>query len=68
MADGGKLADDFGRLGKHIENARSAYDSSEKRLTLMVDRVRSVMEIGESEEQAKIPAETESGVINIPDN
>src|SRR3990167_3031259 len=68
IADGGKLADDFGKLGKHIENARSAYDSSEKRLGLMVDRVKTVMEIGESEEQAKIPAETESGVINIPDN
>ena len=46
--DGGKLADDFARLGKHIENTKSAYDSSEKRLSLMVDRVKNVIEIGES--------------------
>lgn len=46
--DGGKLADDFQRLGKHIVNTKSAYDDSEKRLSLMVDRVKNVIEIGES--------------------
>lgn len=46
--DGGKLADDFQRLGKHIINTKSAYDESEKRLSLMVDRVKNVIEIGES--------------------
>ena len=50
--DGGKLADDFQRLGKHIENTKSAYDSSEKRLSLMVDRVKTVMELGEEEDSA----------------
>lgn len=47
--DGSKLAEDFQRLGKHIENTKSAYDSSEKRLSLMVDRVKTVMELGEEE-------------------
>src|SRR5258708_7286254 len=46
--DGGKLAEDFQRLGKHILNTKSAYDESEKRLSLMVDRVKNVIEIGES--------------------
>ena len=46
--DGGKLAEDFQRLGKHITNSKSAYDDSEKRLSLMVDRVKNVIEIGES--------------------
>ncbi len=50
--DGGKLAEDFQRLGKHIDNTKSAYDSSEKRLSLMVDRVKTVMELGEEEDSA----------------
>ena len=48
-ADGGKLADDFRKLGNHISNAKSSYDDSEKRLSLMVDRVKNVVEIGENE-------------------
>ena len=56
VTDGGKLADDFSKLGKHIDNVKSAYDSSEKRLDLMVDRVKTVMELGENEEPAKIDA------------
>lgn len=50
--DGSKLAEDFQRLGKHIDNTKSAYDSSEKRLSLMVDRVKTVMELGEEEDSA----------------
>lgn len=46
--DGGKLGEDFQRLGKHISNTKSAYDESEKRLSLMVDRVKNVIELGES--------------------
>ncbi|MEK9158254.1 MAG: DNA recombination protein RmuC [Patescibacteria group bacterium] len=52
--DGGKLADDFQRLGKHIQNTKSAYDESEKRLSLMVDRVKNVIEIGESSTEAEV--------------
>lgn len=54
--DGGKLADDFRKLGNHISNARSAYDDSEKRLSLMVDRVKNVIEIGEKEEIKSLEA------------
>jgi len=43
--DGGKLAENFRKLGKHISDTRSAYDDSEKRLALMVDRVQRVVEI-----------------------
>lgn len=55
-ADGGKLADDFRKLGNHISNAKSSYDDSEKRLSLMVDRVKNVVEIGEKEGVEKIEA------------
>ncbi len=50
MADGSKLADDFRRLGKHLTDARASYEASEGRLTLMVDRVKNVVEIGTKEE------------------
>ena len=48
--DADKLGDGFRRLGKHISDAHSAYDDSEKRLSLLVDRVENVVEIGEIEE------------------
>lgn len=55
-ADGGKLAEEFRVLGKHLSNAHSAYDESEKRLNLMVDRVKNVVEIGEREaKEIEIP-------------
>src|SRR3989344_1514683 len=54
--DSNKLAEDFQRLGKHIDNTKSAYDASEKRLSLMADRVKNVVEIGEKEEVKKVEA------------
>lgn len=48
-ADGGKLADDFRKLGSHLTNARGAYDDSEKRLGLMVGRVQNVIKSGEED-------------------
>lgn len=51
-ADGGKLADEFRILGKHISNAHSAYDDSEKRLSLMVDRVKNIVATGQEESGA----------------
>ena len=45
--DGRKLGDDFKRLGKHLSDARGSYDDSEKRLSLMVDRVQNVVELGD---------------------
>lgn len=47
--DGEKLSENFRKLGKHISDSRSAYDDAEKRLTLLVDRVQNVVEIGQSE-------------------
>lgn len=49
--DGEKLGENFRKLGKHISDSQSAYDDAEKRLTLMVDRVRNVVEIGESDKE-----------------
>ncbi len=43
--DGEKLANDFRRMGKHLSDAKSSYDNSEKRLSLMVDRVGNVIEL-----------------------
>lgn len=54
VIDGSKLADEFRVLGKHISNAHGAYEDTEKRLELMVDRVKNVVEIGRQEESAKI--------------
>jgi DNA recombination protein RmuC len=48
-ADGGKLGDDFRKLGSHLTNARGAFDESEKRLGLMVGRVQNVIKSGEDE-------------------
>lgn len=54
VADSGKLADDFRKLGNHISNAKSSYDESEKRLALMVDRVKNVVEIGGGDKMGEI--------------
>lgn len=41
--DAEKLNDSFQRLGKHLSDARSSYDDSEKRLDLMKDRIENVV-------------------------
>jgi DNA recombination protein RmuC len=51
--DGTKLGDDFRRLGKHISDARSSYDDTEKRLSLMVGRVQTVIKAGSFEDDQK---------------
>jgi len=48
-ADGEKLDEEFRVLGKHISNASGAYGSTEKRLSLMVNRVKNIVEVGEGE-------------------
>jgi len=40
IQDAGKLSEDFDKLGKHLDNAKSAYDSSDKRLKIMVEGAR----------------------------
>lgn len=60
--DGVKLAEDFQRLGKHISNAKSSYDDSEKRLTLMVDRVKNVIELPSAEIASSLSPSQSSAV------
>ena len=43
--DSGKLMEDFRKLGSHLKNASSAYDSSEKRLSLFSSRVKKLTKI-----------------------
>ena len=42
--------DEFRKLGSHIRNASSAYDDSEKRLSLLDDKVEKLVEIGETKQ------------------
>jgi hypothetical protein len=51
MKDSEKLGEDFRVLGKHISNARGAYEDSEKRLGLLVDRTQRVIEMGEEQKK-----------------
>ena len=43
--DAGKLMDDFRKLGSHLRNAVSSYDSSEKRLNMFSDKVERLLEV-----------------------
>lgn len=52
--DGKKLGEEFSKLGKHISNASSSYNDTEKRLSLMVDRVENVVQLGEKEEPKEL--------------
>jgi len=46
--DSEKLMEDFRKLGGHLRNATSAYDSSEKRLSLFSDKVERLLETEKS--------------------
>lgn len=48
--DGVKLMEDFRKLGGHIRNASSAYEDSEKRLSLLDEKVEKLVEIGETKQ------------------
>jgi len=48
--DAGKLMEDFRKLGSHIKNASSAYSDSEKRLSLLDEKVEKLVEIGETKQ------------------
>lgn len=56
--DAEKLAEEFRLLGKHLENARSAFDSSERRLELMVGKVDQLTSI-KFKAELEEPAEEE---------
>ncbi|MCD6550319.1 DNA recombination protein RmuC [bacterium] len=45
--DAQKLMEDFRKLGSHLRNAASAYDHSEKRLTMFSDKVERLLETKE---------------------
>jgi DNA recombination protein RmuC len=51
--DAEKLMDDFRKLGNHISNAKSAYESSEKRLSILDEKVEKLEEIGETKQLKK---------------
>lgn len=51
VQDAGKLGDDFRVLGKHLASASGAYDDTEKRLGLLVERTQKVIEMGEEQKQ-----------------
>lgn len=46
--DASKLMDDFRKLGSHLKNASSAYDSSEKRLGMFSEKVDRLLESREA--------------------
>jgi DNA recombination protein RmuC len=46
--DSEKLIEDFRKLGNHLRNAVSAYDLSERRLSLFGERVEKLLETGET--------------------
>lgn len=48
QADADRLMDDFRKLGSHIKNASSAYEDSEKRLSMLDEKVGKLVEIGET--------------------
>lgn len=54
--DGEKLMDEFRKLGSHLRNASSAYDDSEKRLSLLDEKVEKLVELGDNKQLDK-PAE-----------
>lgn len=54
--DAGKLMENFRKLGIHLRNAISAYDNSERRLSLFTDRVEKLTEAeGEKTKKLKGP-------------
>jgi len=46
-SDASKLMNDFRKLGSHLRNAVSSYDSSEKRLNVFSDKVERLLETKE---------------------
>jgi len=48
QTDADRLMNNFRKLGNHIKNASSAYEDSEKRLSLLDEKVEKLIEIGET--------------------
>lgn len=47
IGDSKKLSESYERLGKHIENTKSAYETSGKRIELLTGRIERVIVLGE---------------------
>jgi DNA recombination protein RmuC len=59
VQDAGKLADDFRVLGKHLGNAQSAFDDTDKRLGLLVERTQRVIEMSEDAKSVEVSSRLE---------
>jgi len=57
VIDAGKLEESFTKLGKHMGNARSSFEDSEKRLEFLKERTEKLIEL-ENEELEQIEAVT----------
>jgi len=53
--DGEKLDDTFRKLGDHLSNARTSYEDSGKRISLLVERVKDATGLIGDEETEKLP-------------
>ena len=51
--DSEKLMEDFRKLGTHLRNASTAYEDSDKRLSLLDEKVEKLIEIGETKKLAE---------------
>jgi len=51
VQDAGKLSEDFRLLGKHLANAQGAFDDTDKRLGLLVERTQKVIQMSEEAKQ-----------------
>lgn len=52
--DSEKLMEDFRKLGSHLKNASSAYESSERRLSMFDDKVERLLTISEEDNIKKL--------------
>lgn len=57
--DAGKLREGFRRLGGHLKNASSAYESSEKRLSLFSERVGQLTKLEQPKQLKEPPSKEE---------
>ena len=51
ILDAQKLSQSFDKLGKHLGDARSSYEDSDKRLGLLVERTEKLVELGGNESE-----------------
>ncbi len=53
VQDAQKLAISFQKLGKHLNDAKSSFEDSEKRLSFLAERSNKLLEIGDKTEEKK---------------